>query len=469
MSGKLSFKIGLLFFVIILIIELSLFFILYRSLVNDQAKEVMDSLLARGNSHRAVLEENFDFTTMEHVALMESASDFIVIVTNETGKEIISSDPVESEMRRVIDHTDFLEIPSQGEIIERRWQEEKFISTDSPITINSQHAGHVFMFADTEIIRDTVNQLGKQFLIIGLFTILLTVVAIFVLSRVITLPLIKMKKATEQLINGKNEVELHTERRDELGELARAISTLSTDLNRLKMQRNEFLASISHELRTPLTYVKGYAEIIERKETSEEERKEYIAIIREETEQLTLLVKDLFELAKMDQNQFIIKREHINLHELIQLVVSRISPAFAEKNIKLTIICSSDIYAFVDSERIQQVLINILDNAKKHSFRGGNVTLEVSQQEHHGTIQTVISDQGEGIPKEDLPYLFDRLYRVEKSRSRQSGGTGLGLAIAKEIIESHGGSIAIQSELRKGTKIIITLPGSEENEKSSFN
>lgn len=464
MFTKLAYKIGLLFFIIIIIIELSLFFILYRTLANDQAEEIMDSLLAHGNSHSAVLEDNFNTLTMEHVALMESTSEFTVIITNENGEEIISSDPIEPEMKRVIEHSSDRDIPSEGEIVERRWQEERYISTDSPIMIDGQHAGHVLMFADTRMIRDTVNQLGNQFMISGIFIIGLTIVAIFVLSRIITLPLIRMKSATEQLIQGESSIELDTERKDELGELASAIATLSHDLSRLKKQRNEFLASISHELRTPLTYIKGYADIINRDDATKEEKKEYIAIIREETEQLTKLVKDLFELAKMDQNQFNINREHVNLRSLIQPVISRITPAFSEKNIELMMRCPPDIDAFVDPERFQQVLLNILDNARKHSYENSRIMLEADRNEQDGTIQIGISDKGEGIPKEDLPYLFDRLYRVEKSRSRQSGGTGLGLTIAKEIIESHGGKIEIYSELGKGTKVVITLPGSEEDE-----
>src|SRR5699024_3739187 len=124
-----------------------------------------------------------------------------------------------------------------------------------------------------------------------------------------------------QLSKGKHDVELHTDRKDELGELANSITKLSKDLKGLKMARNEFLASISHELRTPLTYIKGYADIINRSDTPKEEIEEYIKIIREETDQLTVLIKNLFKLAKIDQNNFVIKRERVKLCELIQSVI----------------------------------------------------------------------------------------------------------------------------------------------------
>lgn len=308
MINKLSFKIGLLFFVFILIIETFLFFILYTNLANDRIDEVMESLLARGNTHRDVLEDHFDQPTLDHVGIMESATEFIVVITDEKGEVIISSDPVEEEMMDVVNHTNDDEIPTEGKIVEDRWNEGKYIATDSPITIDGQHKGHVFMFADTNYVKRTVDQLSNQFLITSLITLVLTIITIFILSRFIAQPLIKMKEATEQLSKGKYDVVLHTERKDELGELASSITKLAKDLKELKMSRNDFLANISHELRTPLTYIKGYADIINRPDTSKEEVIEYANIIREETAQLTVLIKNLFQLAKIDQNNFLVNR-----------------------------------------------------------------------------------------------------------------------------------------------------------------
>lgn len=454
MFNRLSFKIGLLFFVFILIIESFLFFILYINLANDRIDEVMNSLLARGNTHRDILEDYFDQSTLEHVGIMESASEFIAIITDEKGDIIISSDPVEEDMMDVVKHANNDEIPTEGKVVEDRWDEKKYIATDSPITIDGEHKGHVFMFANSSYVKRTVDQLSDQFLIASLITVALSIITIFILSRFIAQPLIKMKEATEQLSKGKHNVELHTERNDELGDLAKAIKTLSMDLKELKITRNEFLASISHELRTPLTYIKGYADIINRQDIPKEV-KEYVEIICEETEQLTELIKNLFELAKIDQNNFLIRRENVDLYEFLQNIVQRIRPVLAKKNIMLHLNCPNGIMAFIDPERFQQVFINILDNAKKHSNEGSKITIDVLQTVTHITI--TITDEGEGIPKKDLPYIFDRLYRVEKSRSRQSGGSGLGLAITKEIVESHGGRIEITSQREKGTNVIITL------------
>ncbi|WP_188207707.1 sensor histidine kinase [Alkalibacillus aidingensis] len=461
MYNQLSFKIGILFFVFILMIESILFFTLYTSLANQRVEEVLDDLLARGNTHRAALEDHFERRTLDHVELMESSSDLTVVITDETGDVLVHSNTIEEDMQAIIDSTDYRHISIGGEVIEDGWTEVDHVATNSPIISNNEHVGHVFMFTHTNNIKKIVNQLGNHFLIASVITVMITVVTIFILSKLITKPIIRIKEATEQLSHGNHHVELSTARQDELGELADSITKLSKDLERLKNERHEFLASISHELRTPLTYIKGYADIVSRPNLSEEEREKYIQIIQEETKQLSALIKNLFDLAKVDQNEFVIKPKQINLKELIESLVKRVKPAYSEKDITLIVNCPKEIIVSVDPVRFQQVLLNVLDNARKHSHEGSEVIISAKQYREH--IQIIIEDEGEGIPKEELPFLFDRLYRVEKSRSRQKGGTGLGLTIAREIIESHGGSINIESELGKGTDVIITLRSDHSN------
>ncbi len=460
MFRKLSFKIGLLFFVFILIIETFLFFTLYINLANDRIDEVMNSLLARGNTHRDVLEDDFDASTLEHVVIMESESEFTVVITDEAGEVIVSSDSTEDDMLTIANHSQaYLPIHADGKIIEDRWEEGRYVATDSPITINNEHRGHVYMFAPTDYVKRTVDQLTNQFLITGLMTLALTLVTIILLSRFIAKPLVEMKQATEQLSKGNHGVRLNTERKDELGELAQAVEKLAIDLERLKVERNEFLASIAHELRTPLTYIKGYADIINRKDTREAEKAEYIQIIREETDELNLLIKHLFDLAKIDQHNFTVEPKWINLSDLIYQLNDRIQPVLRKKNLRTKIDCPDHLMAYLDAERIQQVLINVLDNAQRHAYQESVIHIVAFLENE--TIRLEITNQGEGISETDLPFIFDRLYRGEKSRSRQSGGKGLGLSIAQEIIEAHGGKIKIKSKLNQETSVSIRLPRGE--------
>ncbi|HLR43315.1 MAG TPA: ATP-binding protein [Pseudogracilibacillus sp.] len=459
MFRSLSFKIGMLFLVFIFMIEALLFLILYTNLTNDRIDEVMESLLARGNTHRDVLEDHFDYPTIEHVRMMEAESEFIVIITDENGTIITSSDPVAQEMNDIIEHIDYGNVPTSGEIVEDQWKEVNYISTDSPITIDGEHKGHVFMFAHSDYVQKIVADIGRQFLAVIIITIVLSMITIFILSKLITNPLIKMKEATSQLSKGNHKVALHTERKDELGELANSITKLSKDLKQMKQDRNEFLASVAHELRTPLTYIKGYADIINRPDLPKEEIDTYAVIIQEEADQLNRLVKDLFQLAKMDENTFVIRQEDVRLCDILQHVQNRQPFVLKEKEITLQIECEEGITAFIDEDRIEQVLIILLQNAAAHAKEQSDIVLAVTETENSTIIS--VADEGKGIPEKDLPYIFDRLYRVDKSRSRASGGSGLGLAIAKEIVEAHDGTIDIASELGKGTTVTIQIPRRE--------
>lgn len=460
MFNKLSLKIGMLFFVFFLIIESILFIFLYTNLANDRIDEVLSGLLTQGNSHRDVLEKSFEPVTLNHVVLMETETDKMVVITDANNTPINQSSPIDTEMKTMMDHSDAH--PHDGEIIADQWRNKTYIATESPIEIGGETKGYVYMFAESNIIKNMISQLSYQFILSGIVAIILTVFTIFILTRFITLPLVRMKEATEKMSQGQLEITLGYERNDELGQLESSIRKLAQDLEKLKQERHDFLASIAHELRTPLTYIKGYAEIANREGISEEDRKHYLSILKEEAENIAMLVKNLFELAKMDENQFSIKKQKARLCDSIKQVGEKIAPLLAEKGIQLNIYCDTEIITMFDPDRFQQVLLNLVDNAIKHSDSSSTITISVTEMENW--IQVTVEDEGEGIPKHHLPYIFDRLYRVDKSRSRKLGGTGLGLSIVKEIIDEHHGTIRVESTVGKGTKMIIQLKKAVDDE-----
>lgn len=451
---KISFKLGLLFFVFIFGIETVLFASLYFTLVHSRIVEEFEQLLARGNSHRDVLEQNYDRSTLEHVVMMESEAETDVAITDEKGDVLYFSDHILPFAKKIIKRTN-KKIPRDGMIVQKNWQKESHISTVSPIQIDGKIKGYVYMFQDTNSIQNMIDKLKHHFIVVGILSIFLTIITIAFLSRAITIPLIRMKQATEKLSKGDFSVRLQVKGEDELAELGKSIQTLAKDLEYLKKERKEFIASISHELRTPLTYVKGYADIARRPHIDEEERNRYLSIIYEEAEHIQKLVKDLFELAQLDQHSFQIHKEPTNLCSFLKKVYDKMYPAFQSRKMSLVYDCDQNIIVHIDQKRFEQVMINLLDNALKHSDEGSTVSIDVRAE--NKKVVMIVSDEGTGIPEEDLPHIFERLYRVDKSRSRASGGTGLGLAIVKEIIEAHGGSIYAESIYGKGTKMIITL------------
>lgn len=451
---KISLKLGLWFFVCILIIETTSMVYLHRHVIHSRAMQELNSLKASGNSHRDVLEMSSDPSTLHHIALMESKTDTDVVIKNSDGKIIESSGPIDQSMKKIMNQP-IQKLPRNGLILQPELKGEKYIATVSPINTGKENKGFVYMFRTTDQVQSMISQLNHHFLFASLLILFFMLVTIFFLSRALTKPLIVMKEATKKLSNGDFSVSLPNMSKDEIGELSRSIQTLANDLNHLRQERNEFLSSVSHELRTPLTYIKGYSDIGRRPSLDEKERINYFNIIHEESEHLVHLVKELFDLARMDQNAFTIDRERVHIATYLQAIYERVLPAFKEKGIQLKLDCEDDFFFSIDPKRFDQVLLNLLDNALKYSKE--NTTTQIYACEDDGSLQIIIKDEGIGIPKEDLPYVFERLYRVEKSRSRATGGFGLGLAIVKEIVEAHRGEISVESKIGEGTCFNIVL------------
>lgn len=217
------------------------------------------------------------------------------------------------------------------------------------------------------------------------------------------------------------------------------------------------MASISHELRTPLTYIKGYADIVKKRDLNEEDRKKYITIISDEANRLSVLIKELFDLAKMDQNSFDIQKERIMLNEFIDKLEQKLAPAFHDKKRNINFECEANLFLVADPLRLEQVLFNLLDNARKYSSEGSNIKLKAWKSKN--SIHITVEDNGKGIPEKDIPYIFNRFYRVDKSRTRSLGGTGLGLAIVQELIHAHEGEILVNSIEGRGTSFELIFKG----------
>ncbi|MBO1511311.1 sensor histidine kinase [Metabacillus bambusae] len=451
---KISIKLGLWFFICIFIIETCSMIYLHRNVVHSLVNEELSSLKARGNSHRDVLEMSSDNATLHHIGLMESQTDTEVVITNTDGDVLETSKVIDDGMEKILSKT-INDIPRNGLILQSDLQNEKYIATVSSFDGGKENQGYVYMFKSKDHIHNFISQLNNHFLLAALLILFFMLITIFFLSRALTKPLVSMKEATRKLSNGDFSVSLPVTSNDEIGELSKSIQTLANDLNYLKKERNEFLASISHELRTPLTYIKGYADIGRRKALDETERINYLNIIHEEADHVSDLLKELFELAKMDQNAFSISKERTHICLFLQSIFGKVLPAFKSKGIHLELNCKEDFFVKIDPIRFEQVFLNLLDNALKYSKENSTTTIEVLQENKN--IIIFIKDQGKGIPYDDLPYIFDRLYRVDKSRSRLTGGYGLGLAIVKEIVEAHSGEISADSQDGKGTCFKIVL------------
>lgn len=234
-----------------------------------------------------------------------------------------------------------------------------------------------------------------------------------------------------------------------------------TPIHRLAAMEQEFVANVSHELRTPLTSIRMAAESLQLGAMgSEQMRAKFLSNIQREADRLTRLVNELLVVANL-HGKPVMHKNTFTFQELAQEVIGTLQPHADLNSVDLRLICSDALPTYIgDRDRLHQVLINLVDNAIKFTPASGKVTLALEMVDN--AIQIRVIDSGIGIPPIDLPRIFDRFYRVDKSRSRVTGGVGLGLSIVKDIIEAHGGTIKVESEINKGTTFIITLPVREE-------
>lgn len=234
-----------------------------------------------------------------------------------------------------------------------------------------------------------------------------------------------------------------------------------TRLKRLESLRRDFVANVSHELKTPITSIKGYVETL--KDGALDEREDalrFLGVIGRHADRLNAIIDDLLALSRLEQSEQkgAIERAPARLSELVDAVFEVLGPVAAEKGMTLGRAFDPTLLLQVKAPLFEQALLNLIDNAIKYGHQGGRVELRSEVGEK--TLRILVSDDGPGIPAEDLPRLFERFYRVDKARSRQQGGTGLGLSIVKHILQVHGGSVEVQSTLGRGSTFTLVLPRS---------
>ena len=230
-----------------------------------------------------------------------------------------------------------------------------------------------------------------------------------------------------------------------------------TEHVRLDNMRKEFVADVSHELKTPITSIMGYSETLLDGEYDKETETRFLNVILEEAQRMARLVSDLLTLSRLDNNRAGKEKSTFDLGDLVKEAQDKLKIELSKKNHKLESFVTSNVPpVFADKDGIERVFLNILSNSIKYTPNGGNIKIYVGCVYNDAYIKII--DNGIGIPEKDLNRIFERFYRVDKSRTREMGGTGLGLSIAKEILDKNGGSIDIKSEHEKGTEVVIKIP-----------
>ncbi len=233
-----------------------------------------------------------------------------------------------------------------------------------------------------------------------------------------------------------------------------------TEQEKTEQERRDFVSNVSHELRTPLTSMRSYLEALEDGAWKDPEiAPHFLQVTLEETDRMIRMINDLLNLSKMDSGNAQMQMELVNFNNLVNFVLDRFDMMVTSQNKNYQIkreFTKRDLWLEIDTDRLIQVIDNIMNNAIKYSPDGGTVTVRLIETHNH--IILSITDEGIGIPRKDLNKIFDRFYRVDKARARQQGGTGLGLAISREVLKAHGGSIWVESRENQGSTFYVSLP-----------
>ncbi len=308
-------------------------------------------------------------------------------------------------------------------------------------------------------IQDVVNLISDavmQFTFVALGILVILIVSSIIVSRYISLPIAQMTEAIARMGKGDFNVRTKIRGNSEIARMGRTFDTMSEQLQNVERQRQEFVANASHELKTPLSAIKILTEsLLYQQSVPEETYKEFLTDINEQIDRLNTLLGDLLILAQAERSNVVMRYTTEWLDELIADCVKTLLPIAHEKNIDIHL-PKDRIQMRCDRLKLGTALMNLIFNSIKYTLLGGSVTVYIESDGQWVTIK--VSDTGIGIPEEDRAHIFERFYRVDKARSRDTGGTGLGLAIVQQITRLHGGEITLGPEDETGTTFIVRLP-----------
>lgn len=301
--------------------------------------------------------------------------------------------------------------------------------------------------------------------IAGLVAFLLALLVVSWLTRGIVRPLKAMQETAGAMARGDYTNYVKIESQDEVGGLGLALNSLAQDLekhieelNQTEKLRRDFVANVSHEFRTPMTIIRGYNEALMDGTISDPALiQKYHHLIGEETIRLERLIKDLLDLSRLQSTVVDTDKEKLPLATVVHSVVNLLKQKAEQKQVRLCVNAQENLPEILaNGDRIVQLVLIVMDNALKYTPRGGQITISTALEEERVVLR--VADTGIGIPVEDLPYIWERLYKVDKAHTRADGGTGLGLAIAKQIIDLHQATATVSSEVNQGTIVAISFP-----------
>jgi len=383
-----------------------------------------------------------------------------IILTDAGGKIIVSAGVI-LKGKSIMIPPNMLATVSEGDncsqVATIGGEKDSSLIVGVPLKTGKIVIGGIYLITMLPEITKLRSDVIKIYLISGIFVFLLSLILIFILTKRITDPVKAMRKASKELSNGNLQTRVKVYNKDdEIGQLAEQFNNMADSLEKSEYLRKAFVSDVSHELRTPMTTITGFIQGMLDGTVPEEKRKEYLTVVLEESKRLSKLVNDLLDISRLESEEVKLEPSTFDINELIRISIISFENQFDQK--KLTVNASFEKegeLVFAEKDSIKRVVTNLLDNAIKFSFENG--IIDISTKQKGNKVYVSVKNEGEGISQADQKTIFERFYKLDKSRSQNKNGVGLGLHIVKRIINKHGEKIWINSEEGKYAEFVFTL------------
>ena len=342
---------------------------------------------------------------------------------------------------------------------------EKHYTVGIPVsTEEGVPAAVIFASAPADTLMVFLSEILKMFVVSSLAVLILAFAAVYFITADLVRPLRKMVAATQAFSKGDFTVRVPVESYDEIGKLAISFNNMATSLATTEVTRRSFTANVSHELRTPMTTIAGFIDGILDGTIPPEKRDDYLRIVSDEVKRLSRLVRSMLNIARIEAGELQIKPDLFDVNETVIRTVFTFEKPLAEKGIEVRGLDNCKVMVEADPDLIHQVVYNLIENAVKFCNEHGYI--EVSYRADDAYTYVGIKNSGDGIAKDEIPHIFDRFYKTDKSRSREKGGAGLGLHIVRSIVNLHGGDIVVRSVEGEYCEFVFSIPKPQKGKKA---
>ena len=431
----------------------------FKSMKINQVKEVADTIETSLINNRFDSKMQISAVQNNVCGLVYNSEGDLLYEVDALGMGCILNEKAIGLTQRISDYTQELDLASSMDFsitVENSVIQQDMLVYGRKIALPFENY-YVFLNSPLLPLGSTIAILQEQFIYVTLVVFILFTLVSLIISGRISKPIVKMKKSALQLADGDYNVVFDSGEFTEINDLAHTLNTTTVELKKMEELRRDLIANVSHDIKTPLTMIKAYAEMI--KDISGEnkiKREEHLNVILAEVDHLDHLAQDMTQLSQLNSNVLELKIESFNITDLLNQILTLLDAYINQFNLDVEVFAPDECWVLGDEQRIKQVLMNFMTNALKFVGPDKKLILQVLTEKDHARIEII--DHGPGISEADLPYIWDRYYKIDKHHRRNSQGTGLGLSIAAAILKNHKVNYGVLSKVKEGSTFWFELP-----------